>query len=1405
MKPKYIFETSWEVCNKVGGIHTVLATKSKSIKDKIGNNLILFGPDIWHDKTNNEFIEDKELFADWRNKIKDNQIKIRVGYWNIPAKPIVILVDFTPYFQYKNEIFAHFWEEFKLDSISGNWDYVEPAMFGYAVGAVIRNFVSFNSLQSENVVAQFHEWMTGLGILYLKEYAPHVTTAFTTHATVLGRSIAGNGLPLYREIENFKTNELVKQFNVTAKFSLEKLSAIESDVFTTVSDITAVECLNFFKKKVDIVTPNGFDEFLIPKTDEWKAKTLKTRAILEKTAELITKTKPEKNDLFIVTSGRYEYKNKGLDLFLDALYEINKTETLTKKIFAFIMVPAGIYGPINNFYNALYNDAEFNLETEFLTHKLLNPDYDPIINKLRQLNFSNYTSENVKIVFVPSYLDGVDGAFNIKYYDLLSAFDASIFASYYEPWGYTPLESLAFNVPTVTTSLAGFGKWVQQSKFSESNAVKVINRTDDNDSDVVTSIKKYIIDFSKFSKTELEKAKINAGEISKTALWSNLAEFYFKAYEIAIENKEKRFSNEDILSENEKNINEHIEINFDPKWRSVYVESNYHEKFNGLFEMSENLWWSWNFNFVELFKKIDRDLWVASNYNPKLFLNKLPFSTLDKFAKDKEFMKEYETQLNVFNSYVNKKAQAKGPNIAYFSMEYGFHDALKIFSGGLGILAGDYLKEASDNNVNLTAVGLLYKYGYFKQELSIDGQQIAKYEAQMLSQIPVSKIKNAEGQQIILSVKFPGRDVKIKLWKAIIGRIDLILLDTDFDDNIQEDREITYHLYGGNNENRLKQEIILGIGGITTLCHLGIYPEIFHLNEGHAAFIGLERINKLMYEKYFTYQQAVEIIRSTSLFTTHTPVPAGHDMFEENLMRKYISYYYKNFGITWEEFFALGKAEKTDFKFSMSNLALHLSQEVNGVSRLHGDVTKKMFNPLWKGYFTKELPIGYVTNGVHFATWTSKYWKKIYDKISENKLIENQDKIELWNNIQNLDDAIIWDTRNHHREKLINYLKLRIQTNWVRRYDNPKLMIDVVNSLNNKALTIGFARRFATYKRALLLFSDLERLSKIVNNPKRPVQFIFAGKAHPNDIPGQSYIKDIVEISKRPEFIGKILFVENYDMELARKLVQGVDIWFNTPTRPLEASGTSGMKAVMNGALHFSVLDGWWAEGYMENAGWSLPEERTFEDQNFQNQLDASLIYHQFENEIIPTYYNRNENDVPVKWVSFIKNSISKVASNFTTKRMIDNYYNRFYNKLYSRFNLMSANNYEKLKEFVIWKNGIGERFSEIKVLKITTQSNDEGNLKLGENTIFKVTIDKGSVDAKEIGLQIVISYPFIENNEPLSDIVNFELYKEDGQIVKYKAEVKPNELGKLNYGIRLFPISELQAYQQDSGILRWL
>ena len=541
-------------------------------------------------------------------------------------------------------------------------------------------------------------------------------------------------------------------------------------------------------------------------------------------------------------------------------------------------------------------------------------------------------------------------------------------------------------------------------------------------------------------------------------------------------------------------------------------------------------------------------------------------------------------------------------------MEFGIHHCLKIYSGGLGILAGDYLKEASDSNLNIIGVGFLYRYGYFRQKLGPRGEQLSIYEAEDFSRLPVSPVKDANGNHLYVTLAWPGRTVKIRIWQAMVGKVRLFLLDTDYDENIPEDRSITHYLYGGDIENRLRQELILGIGGIRALTAMGIKPDIYHSNEGHSAFISLERLRAMIEEHHLTFNQALEAVRASTLFTTHTPVPAGHDAFDEDLLRKYISHYHNRLNITWDELMALGRCEgEYEKKFNMSFLATRMSQEVNGVSKLHGEVSQGMFNKLWPGYLKEELFIGHVTNGVHHPTWTAPEWKELYAEITGSPNFD-QTRRDLWEKLYKVDDSRVYLIKKTLKKRLFEKIRKKLQTDMIERHVSPRTLLNISTHLDEKALTIAFARRFATYKRAGLLFRDLDRLDRIVNNPDRPVQFIYAGKAHPHDGGGQDLIKKIFEISQMPRFAGKIIFLENYDIELAKYMVQGVDIWLNTPTRPLEASGTSGEKAVMNGTLHFSVLDGWWVEGYRAFAGWALPKKRTFANQELQNDVDAETI-----------------------------------------------------------------------------------------------------------------------------------------------------------------------------------------------------
>jgi len=1406
MKADFLFETSWEVCNKVGGIYTVISTKALNVTYEFGDNYILIGPDVWRDdKSNPEFTPDDTMFQSWKTIAAQEGLIVKTGRWNIKGNPRVMLVDFTPYFGQQNEVFARFWETYKLDSISGQWDYIEPALFGYAAGKIIESFTNFYR-EYPRVIAQFHEWMTGMGVLYLEKHAPWVATAFTTHATVLGRSIAGNNRPLYSRLKEFNPVQTAHEFNVTSKQSLEKISAQVADVFTSVSEITGRECEAFLGKKTDVITPNGFEDTFVPAPENFDAARRAAREKLLSVAQALLGYDLPADTLLVSTSGRYEYRNKGIDLFLSSLGEVNRKTDSNRQCVAFILVPAYHKGPRQDLAAALASGTRLTDGDKYLTHGLHYVNDDPVMNQLIKEGIHNIASEKVKVIFVPSYLNGNDGIFNMEYYELLIGFDLTLYPSYYEPWGYTPLESLMFHVPTVTTNLAGFGMWVDTYFDKPGNGCLVLNRTDSNEKDVIAGMEEFIRKFMQMNPEEAAAASQKAWEISRIANWNTLFSYYSEAYRFALEKSEERRDQPRdytrILEATEVQVRKPFQA---PVWKDIYVQSELPERIAYLKELSSNLWWSWNSEAEFLFRRMDPTLWEEVGHNPKRLLEAIDYKRLVVLADDEVFLDDSDRIYREFTEYLARPENKELPSVAYFSMEFGIHPSLKIYSGGLGVLAGDYLKEASDSNVDITGIGLLYRYGYFRQKLGPKGEQQAIYEAEDFSQIPVEPVKDGNGNHLTIQLTWPGRTVKARLWLAPVGKVKLYLLDTDFEDNTHEDRAITHYLYGGDSENRLKQELILGIGGMRALIALGIQPDVYHSNEGHSAFIGFERMRHLIEDEHLTFEESMEIIRASTLFTTHTPVPAGHDAFEEDLLRKYISHYHTRLNITWDQLMALGRCQDDyERKFNMSFLATRFSQEMNGVSQLHGHVSRGLFSRLWPGYLRDELYIGHVTNGVHYSTWVAPEWEQVYEKLTGKRHFDLCDR-EQWAKIYQLEDEKVYETKMKLKKRLFDNIRKRLQSDMLERHVSPRTLMNISSHLNEKALTIAFARRFATYKRASLLFRDLDRLSRIVNNPERPVQFIYAGKAHPNDGGGQDLIRRINEISQMPQFAGKVLFLENYDMDMARYLVRGADIWLNTPTRPLEASGTSGEKAVMNGTIHFSVLDGWWVEGYHAFAGWALPKKRTFANQELQDDVDAETIYNMLEYEIVPAYYSKDESGIPREWTSYIKNTMVKVAPEFTTRRMLNDYMARYYQKLWERSRRMKADNYALARELAGWKSYISKVWDEIEIVKFDLKGLEKNVFRSGHNYSTEIILDIKDIPVENVGVELVVTRQLKNGEHAFFSSREFKYVNRKKGRVIFSVDFQPEMAGTFFYGIRIYAKHSELPHRQDFCLLRWV
>ncbi|PKP23141.1 MAG: alpha-glucan family phosphorylase, partial [Bacteroidetes bacterium HGW-Bacteroidetes-21] len=945
-RPDYLFEVSWEICNKVGGIHTAISSRARLVSEKFNDNYILIGPDVWKETRNNpEFTEEPYMFRAWKRFAESSGIKVKTGRWNIPGNPIVILVDFTPLFSQKDKIFYDYWEKYQLDSITGQWLYVEPALFGHAAAQVIENFYQFNLTAKHSLVVHFHDWTTGTGILYLKNSVPQASTVYTAYATNVGRTMASQQQKKFGPEQN--AVEESNKLGVRARHSLESLAVKYADTFTTLSQELQEECSLILDRKADFIIPNGIDFNNLPNEATYNEKRIKARNKIQNVAEALTNRSVDKDSLFILHSGLYDFQNKGTDVFIKSLSNLNHESK--KDIVAVICLPGNQTGPKAQVIERIHNcDYSQPVTHEILTHNLKDELNDPVIIALREAGLQNLTEDKVKVIFVPTYLNGEDGIFNIVYHDLLPGFDLTVLPSFYDSWSHTPMESISLSVPTITSDLTGFARYLEQiNKGNES--VMIIKRSTLNTEETIKEITQQILHFSELSPDKQNEIRKMAFETSHLFNWENFLTNYCSAYEAAenlAQTRYELFKNKKIA---ETFIQAETGLKKMPVWKKVFIKSYIPERLYPLQIIAKNIWWSWNYDAQELYEIIDPVLWGEVNRNPILMLESLTVSKFAELEKNTSFLEKLDNVYARFNEYMNTPTPDAENKIAYFSMEYGLHDSIKIYSGGLGVLAGDYLKEASDSNKPIVAIGLLYRYGYFTQSLSIHGEQQSNYIPQKFTNLPLLPVRDDKNDWVLISFGFPGRTVYAKVWKLMVGRVPLFLLDTDIPENNEQDRSITHQLYGGDWENRLKQEIILGIGGVKLLRTLDIHPSIYHCNEGHAALLSLERLKLLVEKHLYSFNEAVEIVRATTLFTTHTPVPAGHDAFTEDLIRTYLSHYAEKINIDWNKLVGLGRVYENDSfeKFSMSVLAAKLSGEINGVSRIHGKVTREMFNNIW--------------------------------------------------------------------------------------------------------------------------------------------------------------------------------------------------------------------------------------------------------------------------------------------------------------------------------------------------------------------------------------------------------------------------------------------------------------------------
>lgn len=1366
-KPAF-FEISWEVCNMVGGIHTVLASRVAEVQERHGEDgYITIGPDI--PRTEGVAAEFRpDLWnPELAESLKDHEVSVLMGRWLVPGEPRCLLINYSRLYQRKDEILSRYWERYGLDSLFGAWDYFDPVLFAHGAGMIIEHIRDRYLLPArQKAIVQAHEWMSAAAILHLQTAAPEIGTVFTTHATMLGRSLAGrrSDPDFYKSLGDVDPEVAAKQLNVSSKHSMETVAAREADVFTTVSALTAIECEHLLGRKPDVILLNGFGAKPVDAEKKQEA-----RDELFRLAELTTGDKYDReNTLIFALAGRYEYVNKGVDVYLDSVSALaaELASRNGKRVIAYAMLPAGHAEPKRTLWDRVHGGSAG--PPLRCTHDLVDEANDPITNQLNALGFDNQPGARAHVVHVPIYLDGTDPLIRHKYWDLLPGADLGVFPSFYEPWGYTPLEAVAFGVPAVTTDRAGFGRWVAAQGDRKRTGVRVLKREGVSFSEVSASLTKALLDFIDLPSEERESLGQACLETAALTDWSNFMDHYEEAHDLALKagaarRKElpmERLSTPSMPAVSADSGVFGLFVKPPPKEgeepapyrRTFNVANALPEELQPLEAIAANLWWRWHPEVASLFKSIDPALWFKLEENPHALLEQVKPERLMDLAMNQE----YVAKVARAHQEMLESTRAEEPRIAYFCMEFGVASFLKIYSGGLGILAGDHLKAASDLNLPLCAVGLAYKEGYFHQMIDREGRQEDLADTNDFENPPFEPVMSGRYAPLRVTVPLPTGQVQVGAWKLQVGRVPLYLLDTNLPENRPEDRAITNRLYGGDATHRLRQEMILGLGGYQLFTEMDIEPDIYHMNEGHSAFLLIARAAHLIQRHGLRSQEAFQYVRNTTVFTTHTPVPAGHDHFPEEMVRPYLTRFENVLRMDWPRLMALGQsAEAGPNKFGTTALAVRNSERINGVSAKHGEVARDMFLNLYPDLDEPDdVPCTSITNGVHVATWVAPRWQRLFEReMGRDWRNQIEDRFR-WQWLREHDPAEIWAIHRQLRADYVEWLKEHLTESWTRRREDLSLLRDITDQLDEDQLFVSFARRFAPYKRADLLLSEPERLAKLLKS-EPGMTMIYGGKAHPADGLGQALLQRVYQATKHPDLVGRLIFIENYSIDEARRMVAGSDVWLNTPTRPLEASGTSGMKAAMNGCLNLSVDDGWWLEGYQGDNGWviDLPSTSVHDPSAYDRALTMALL----ESEILPMYNDRNEEGIPLKWVERMKASMASIIPNFSSRRMVTNYADTFYEPAMQDAVALRDSNYRPLFALADLVEDIRAHWNTIAMESVRFGGLSGDEITVGTTVTAELTLHHPNLDARELEVEAVVTFGSRIHDRPSRFVVPFE------------------------------------------------
>ena len=1406
-----LFEASWEVCNKVGGIYAVVSSKILEALAVFGENYFLLGPDLGN---NPDFEEtDEPCWQELRQETDRRNLSCRFGRWNIPGRPKVILVGYRDRYDQSQLLFS-LWNRYGVDSISGGWDYVEPVMFSTACGEVIEAACKALHIPADGpALAHFHEWMCGGGLLYLKTNAPYVGTVFTTHATMLGRSMAGSGFDIYKQMHQINPKHEAGAYNITAKCSMETASAREADCFTTVSRITADEAGVFLGRTPDVLTLNGLDLRVIP--DYSRDRSLATASrqrLLEAAGRLLRRRLPEDTRVFLV-SGRYEYHNKGIDVFLDALGMVNTALSQSQSNVLALCAVMGGHSGVNA--DAVSGDpAKLPGQGGFWisSHHVYNQPNDPILNACQRLGLDNRPENHVQVIFDPALLDGKDGFLNMRYEEVLAACDLGVFPSWYEPWGYTPQESAAHAVPTVTTDLSGFGMWVRSSRQRDKNGVTIICRRQTSYDETAASLRDVLLQYASLPEEQMQEHRHMVRHVAEGCSWEQFFPYYVQAYGLALDKARQRSSQPAGGSTTLTRVLA-TTMSTTPNLHSFTALTSLPPAIGRLRELAHNLWWSWHPECHYLFSALNEEEWERSNHNPIATLEKATRARLIIVAHEQSYLRLYNQTMAAFDAYMAEAPQSFGPltpqqPLAYFSTEYGLSECLPIYSGGLGVLSGDHLKSASDLNIPLVAVGLLYKNGYFRQIIDKNGDQTPVYPENDFATLPIEQVKDQDGKPREIYLQMPGRRLHVQIWLVRVGRINLYLLDTNLPSNTAEDRKITARLYEADRDIRLRQEILLGRGGVSMLRALDIRPAAYHMNEGHSAFLIFERIRLLMQENGLSFEEAGEVVRGSTLFTTHTPVDAGNERFSLESMEAYFKPYIQTVGISWQTLVNMGRFEGSERNvFEMTVLALKYSMKANGVSALHGVVSRHMWQEGWQGVPVAEIPIFSVTNGIHVPSYAGPAMCPLLQKHLGEGWQELTPDDPKWTRIADIPDADLWTARQTQKKHLLEAIRSSLPE-FFKKFAIPyEKQQEMTSRLTPETLVIGFARRFAPYKRATLLFADVDRLARILEKSGQPVIFVFAGKAHPADGQGIGLIRELFQHMLSPRFFGKIFFIEDYSLAVSRLMVQGCDVWLNNPRRPYEACGTSGQKVAVNGGLNLSVADGWWCEGYNGTNGWTIgplvakgslgPEQSDYDD--------AASLYSLLEDKVIPLYFERDADNRPHNWLLRVRKAMQTLIAQYSSHRMLRDYLSDYYIPAATSHQELRSNHYALARHLSQWKQDVNVRFGSVQMDTIRIEGIKEDSLLDGQSLHVAVTVHPGSMKLDELLVQLVAGPGDGSTFTETPDVVEMQPESEgvDGTMT-FVCTYTPSRSGIHVYGVRVMPCTEGLSSPLETRLVLW-